>query len=542
MRLLKLALPLFLLVVASSAAEPGGEAAAEQSGFLFVDSQPQGIDVLIDGKDAGRTPLTLELPGGRHKVTWTSASHNDVTREVVLEEGRVTRAEETMTLAETSLTVTTDIPDARVFVDGVEKGKWEGGRWLARGAAGYELSWLGVRGALATERELTLGLVVGTHLLVLKARLAEFQREVALLKGEPARLDFPRASLLGAVSVVTDAARGGLFVDGWAVPGTTPMTIDLVPGEHTLSFGCGRLLAGKCGLAQAATVTVRAGEATVARAFGPLEKSVDVKILFQSDREGRSHVYAMNSDGTYQTRLTDDTMDERFPSWSPDGENIALVSGEGMLTDVYLVRPDGTGKTQITWDSAEEFGPFWSPDGTKIGWWSDADGGNWEIYVRNVNGSGRARLTVDSALNCFPSWSPDGSKIVFCSFPFPDANLEIYVMNADGTRQTRLTRNQSEEWRPCWSPDGRKIAFSSDRDGNWEIYVMDSTGRNQVNVTDNPAGDCYPSWSPDGSRITFVSNRDGNEEIYVMDPDGTNQTRLTNNACIDSCPSWSPPF
>jgi Tol biopolymer transport system component len=539
MRILKLALPLFLLVVASSAAAPGRETAAEQGGFLFVDSQPQGIDVLIDGKDAGRTPLTLDLPAGRHKVTWTSASHDDVTREVVLEEGRVARAEETMTLAETSLTVTTDIPDARVFVDGAEKGKWEGGRWLARGAAGYESSWLGVSAAVATDRELTLGLVVGTHLLVLRALFAEFQREVVLLKGEPARLDFPRASLLGAVSVVTDAARGGLFVDGWAVPGTTPMTIDLVAGEHTLSFGCGQLSAGKCRLAQAATVTVRAGEAAVARAFGHLEKSADLKILFQSDRDGRSHAYAMNSDGTYQTRLTDDIMDERFPSWSPDGENIAFVSGTGTLADVYLVHPDGTAKAQITWDSAEELGPFWSPDGTKIGWWSDADA-DWAIYVRNIDGSGRARLAVNFALDCFPSWSPDGSKIAFCSFR--DGNYQIYVMNPDGTRQTRLTRNQSDDLRPSWSPDGRKIAFMSDRDGNSEIYVMDSTGRNQVNVTDNPADDILPTWSPEGTRIAFVSNRDGNQGIYVMDADGTNQTRLTNNAWTDTCPSWSPPF
>jgi hypothetical protein len=38
------------------------------TGTLVVESNPSGATVIVDGQEQGRTPVTLELPSGRHEV------------------------------------------------------------------------------------------------------------------------------------------------------------------------------------------------------------------------------------------------------------------------------------------------------------------------------------------------------------------------------------------------------------------------------------------------------------------------------------------
>ena len=175
---------------------------------------------------------------------------------------------------------------------------------------------------------------------------------------------------------------------------------------------------------------------TAARAQSP-----DGRIAFVSDRDGNEEIYAMNADGSGVVRLTNNSANDRYPSWSPDGRRIAFES--------------------------------------------DRDG-NYEIYAMNADGSGLTRLTNDSASDRRPSWSPDSRRIAF------DRRDEIYAMNADGSGVVRLTNNSADDWDPSWSPDGRRIAFVSDRDGNGEIYAMNAAGSRVARLTNNSAEDEQP--------------------------------------------------
>ena len=72
--------------VAKPAATP--TEAVGNTGRLEIETQPAGAKILIDGKPAGESPLTLEaLPVGRHSVTLTTAS-GSVKRSVRIEAGR----------------------------------------------------------------------------------------------------------------------------------------------------------------------------------------------------------------------------------------------------------------------------------------------------------------------------------------------------------------------------------------------------------------------------------------------------------------------
>jgi Tol biopolymer transport system component len=234
-----------------------------------------------------------------------------------------------------------------------------------------------------------------------------------------------------------------------------------------------------------------------------------------------------------------------LPTLSGSGGGvIAFASENDVRRDIYLMNADGSAVVPLTRDAGWDNWPSWSPDGMQLAYTCRAPiaGQGGGICTINIDGSGRTPLT--SANDWEPSWSPDGRYIAFASQR--DSNPEIYLMNADGTNLRRLTHFDGEDWQAAWSPDSTKIAFARGENGNWDIYVMDvSDGGLQGDsslqrLTDNDTSDGFPAWSPDGTRLVFMSQRDGNREIYIMDNDGSNQQRLTNNDVDDSFPRWSP--
>lgn len=295
-----------------------------------------------------------------------------------------------------------------------------------------------------------------------------------------------------------------------------------------------------------ATLTLTAVPLTV---FG---ESNNGAIAFASDVNGNMEIYVMTvseesgGDSSEWYRLTYNRDFDINPAWSPDGTQIAFISGRSGSSKIYVMNveqalqsADGSAPQLLTTSIANDV--TWSPDGVQIAFSSEQDG-DAEIYVINIDGSGERKLTDNDADDVNPSWSPDGTEIAFTSKR--DGRFqEIYVMNSDGSDQRRLTNNEANDHDPAWSPDGTQIAFSYDLNGNSEIYVMDADGSNRQQLTDHPnAMDWWPHWSPDGAQIVFcVLDQDnfGNlHDIYVVNADGSNLRQLTNDTADTWWPAW----
>ena len=277
------------------------------------------------------------------------------------------------------------------------------------------------------------------------------------------------------------------------------------------------------------------------------------KILFQSTQGSDTFVneiYAMESDGKRQTRLTNNEFDDTFPLWSPQGDRIAFLTDRGAGYDIYLMNPDGTGERALR--DANSGGPLltdnmeWSPDGKRLMY---AVGG--KVYVVEViapDGSDSNAPVEDLsasapayAFNNNATWSPDGSKIAFISYGCSGCFPDLFVMNNDGTGRAQLTTTPQAEFTPRWSAAGL-IAYGSFRSGQSNVYVINADGTGDHALTGAVAEASGPAWSPDGTRIAFQSAGPAaapRRGLYAANADGSGLTFLTDEA-NQSRVLWSP--
>jgi Tol biopolymer transport system component len=254
---------------------------------------------------------------------------------------------------------------------------------------------------------------------------------------------------------------------------------------------------------------------------------------------GRSgDVWVVDADGD-TSRITDTRRREGLVDWNAEGTMLAFLRcgiGKFSNCDIWSMNADGGGQTRLTTtEVAQETWPTWSPDGTQIAFTSNELDDFQDIWVMDADGSDPTRLTSTIGFDAFPEWSPDGTKIVFDSDR--SAIDDIWVIDADGGNPTRLTAGPKVDEYPDWSPDGAKITFT--RNGN--IWVMDADGSDETQLTFLRRHEFASTFSPNGMRIAF--NREGRDDrfgIWTMPADGSAPARQRTFGLFDFFPDWQP--
>ncbi|MGW3046221.1 hypothetical protein ACWC9T_41065 [Kitasatospora sp. NPDC001159] len=286
-----------------------------------------------------------------------------------------------------------------------------------------------------------------------------------------------------------------------------------------------------------------------------------------------SAIVTLAPDGTAQRQVTQPSnhaLDDR-PDWSPDGSSIAFdrTDPQTGAARLWTVSATGDNAHQISQlcdtssastDCAneDERAPSYSPDGKQLAfsrsWGAVEQAGNKQtqysdLYLMSPDGTNVQRLTFltndkpYSGAVTNPSWSPDGKQLTFeyrtSATGQPANSRAIYVVSADGTGLRQLTPWELRAGdRASWSPDGTQILFTTypagpDNAPGGGIYTVHPDGSAIGALTPAPSDTAYGSaaYAPDGKSIVFTQAPKGaGTDLYSMRPDGTGIARLTNSA------------
>lgn len=231
------------------------------------------------------------------------------------------------------------------------------------------------------------------------------------------------------------------------------------------------------------------------------------------------------------------------PTFSPDGEHIALVRTAGLLAeDIYVTAADGNGTfRRVTDDESRIQGLAWAEDGFLI--FSSDRGGAGRLWKTRPGPAGGPILPLLGAGENaqLPSVAKRGRRLAYTR-----AELDLNIWQRDIGQGLEMMEPRAVvastrmDHSPQFSPDGKRIAFVSDRTGSNELWVSDSDGANALKLTSyGSAIITRPSWSPDGREIAFQVIEGSRSEIDIVAADGSSPRRLTTDGSGGVMPFWS---
>ncbi|MCU0391547.1 MAG: protease, partial [Thermoflexibacter sp.] len=192
-------------------------------------------------------------------------------------------------------------------------------------------------------------------------------------------------------------------------------------------------------------------------------------------------------------------------SLSPTGKR-AVFEYRG---DIFTVPKENGEWRNLTQTSgvADRY-PTWSPNGQQIAWFSD-ESGEYQLVIADQLGQNKKNISIANPSFFFnPTWSPDGKYIAFT-----DTHYNLwYVDVAKGTSKKIDTDRYAHPDRtlnPKWSPDSKWIAYVRLLDNQYKAVKVHQVESGQTyQLTDGLADAITPVWDESGKYLYFLASTD----------------------------------
>ncbi len=172
-----------------------------------------------------------------------------------------------------------------------------------------------------------------------------------------------------------------------------------------------------------------------------------------------------------------------FPAWSPVSDSLVVVGVKDGRSDLWMV-DTGTGQiTRLTDDTWDEKEPTFSPDGRRITFSSERSTpvvlhpqrhekgfGTYGLYDMDL-ASGAIRPLLDThGDDLSPAWSADGRKLAFITDRSGTPNIALFD-TADSTI-TQLTDVLGGVKSLSWSRENDRLVFSAFNRGGFDVFAV----------------------------------------------------------------------
>lgn len=194
---------------------------------------------------------------------------------------------------------------------------------------------------------------------------------------------------------------------------------------------------------------------------------------------GNTDIYLADAEGQNWEQLTDSSVDEYAPRWSPDGRYLAYTAlqGEFFGPRVHLVDMT-TGEDRVLSVTGVFFridDLTWSPDGAAVAYSALYDDGQ-RIYVQDLSTREEVVLLPDvPGDQQNPRWSPDGESLLL------SINNQLHLVSSDGTDLRPIELVDAVPQYGVWA-DARTLIVAgfdqqSQTDSKLTLFALPDSGR-----------------------------------------------------------------
>ncbi|MBN1225284.1 MAG: PD40 domain-containing protein, partial [Candidatus Aminicenantes bacterium] len=236
-------------------------------------------------------------------------------------------------------------------------------------------------------------------------------------------------------------------------------------------FGSLKLYSLQTGKSQPVPVTIAGDMLEVRERFENVGRNLTSPSLSPNAAraafEARGEIVTVPAEkGDYRDLTHTPGVMERYPSWSPDGQNIAYFSDESGEYMLHIQSQSGTGdviKIALEEHPSFYFVPRWSPDSKKIAY-VDCHLRLWYVELDN-----KKPVQVDKDRfyggqdNLIPDWSPDSRWMAYTK-RLPNYLGAIFLYSLKEGKSHQITDGMSDARNPVFDKGGKHLYFTASTD------------------------------------------------------------------------------